>query len=255
MQDALKQVVGVLGAHAWLATFWLIIVIGLSFVARFLAAKALIRAYPTGAGFISALIQSFVIALGAYFIAINAGLDPTLILAILAIITAGFSLSADSTFKEILAGFKIVTSSKMRPGEFVTVADGIAGKIIEVGLNATTIESPTEGLIFISNHAVTEGKIINHSRLRNLELSVVIPMAGEHDRRRAIEIIGFVLGNIGGWHGDAGIYHSWTDTGERYRVVVSADHYDYSDTLASQISLEVTARLLANGFPVGIGND
>lgn len=252
MQDILDQVGSVLGAHAGVALFWFIIVIGISLLVKFLALRSLIRIFPAGASFISTLIQVAIIVGGAYGIAVYMGTDPTVILAVLAILTAGFSLSADSTFKEILAGFKIVTSSKMRPGEFVTVANGIYGKIIEVGLSSTTIESPTLGMIFVGNHTITESQIINHSRLRNLELNVLIPMAKEHDRNYAISQIGRVLSGIQGWHGDLGIYHSWVPTGEQYKIVVSADDYDNSSTLASMISLHVTNSLVASGFPVGV---
>lgn len=250
MQEILDQVKNTILAQAGYAAFLFSIVIGVSLVVKFLLAKSLQKTYSAGAGFISTISQLVVIVVGSYIVAIACGVDPTIILAIVAILTAGISLSADASFKDILAGFKIVTSSRMKPGEWITIGD-IHGVITEIGMSSTVIESPRVGLVTMSNHAVTEGMLINHSRLKNLELTIPIPLYDTHDRMKAYEIIFKTLGKIQGWHGGPIVTHTWNGSGEQYEIVVNADKFEERREISSRISLMVTGALEQEKFPIG----
>lgn len=239
-------------AQAGYAATLLAILLAVSFVIKTIAKKVLQKASPASATLVSTLIQVLIIIIGLYLISIAIGIDGTAILACVAILTAGISLSADASFRDIIAGLKILMNKRLRPGDWVTVAGGITGVIREVGLSSTIIENNKFGLIVLSNHKITEDMVVNHSRLPNLELSVNIPMFDNHDRRRATEIIHLTLNRVTGWHGEVIVQHSWIiGTGENYEVIVAADSYDNRRQIASRISAEITSALFAENLPVG----
>lgn len=251
MQDYLHSIESTLLANAGLVVFYLFLTIAGSVVVKIVVRKALDRTSPASAGFIASIVQFAFVLGGLYLSVIAAGVDPNVILAIIAIMTAGVSLSADHSFKNIIAGAQIVANSKMRPGEWVTIGNGVHGVIQEVGLSSTIVASTTLGLVSMSNSTITENQIVNHTRLKNLEWVINFPMYDNHDRQRVIDIIHAVAEQVEGVNPDPIIQHTWTGSGENYEVVLKLKSFELRREIASMVSLSVTKALVDEKFPVG----
>lgn len=226
-------------------------ILAVSTVLRTAARLALQKLFPTGAVYVAGVLQFAVLIGGLYALAINAGVDPTVILAIIAIITAGAAIAGESTFAEIMAGLKIVATRRFSVGEYVTLAGDISGRVTEIGLFSTTVEVSSRGLVTLSNRKVADDTIINHDRLGGVEMSCVIPMYDEHDIDLALGTVVSVMTSVEGIHPRFKALYGWGAGGPEYAVVFRVLNYSQRREMKSYIEAELTKAFIANGLPIG----
>lgn len=153
---------------------FVLLIVG-SLIARIVAALILKRFARNSAVFISTALQGGVLLGGSYYILINAGVSPVLLLALIAIASAGLSLSADGAFSNFIAGLTVTLDGRLSIGEQLTIGD-ITGIVVRVGLLNTQIQVNTRGMVTLSNRTVCDSTLVNHSRLKDgIELSMVFP--------------------------------------------------------------------------------
>lgn len=224
----------------------------LSFLVRYLVFIILSKIAKTSALFVSSSVQLAIAIGGLYAILTYAGVSPVVVLAVLAIITAGISLSMDSAFQSFLGGLQIVLSDRIKVGEHITV-NGITGQVRSIDLFNTTMQINSMGIVTVSNKSVNDAQLINHSRLtEGVELSILVPMFNNHDRQLAIETIVSSLKGLESIHSNVKVVHSWTTSSEQYTVIFKALDYTKRRDVASEVSKRVTNGLEGVGLPVGV---
>lgn len=233
-------------------TLALIAVIVLAILLRLLVRIILSRVAKNSADFFASITQFSVVIGGLYTIALYAGIDPRVILAIIAIVTAGIAISAENSFAEIMATMKILTSRRLAIGEYVTVAGDIHGVIKEIGLFSTTIQVNSRGLVTLSNRSVADNLLINHDRLGGIEMVVTIPMFDNHDRGKLMWAIKDVMKDRQGVHPGCKVLHNWGGGGEEYAVTFRVIDYSKRRDVSADISMAITNRLVEDGYPVGL---
>lgn len=236
--------------NSWVPAALAIAVFLVAYIVRFIAYHLLRRISRTHAAYIAAAIQFGLIIGGLYGLAIWLDINPTTILAVVAIFTAGIALAAENAMANMIAGAVILASAKFAVGEQVTVA-GTTGQVESIGFANVTISSNTRGLVTIPNVAIVGDSLINHSRLPAIEMSLVLPMADTHDRRRADALIRQVLFALKLDSG-AKVLHGWTPGGETWAVVVKVAEYTKRRETLSKLSVMLTEELLKEKFPLGV---
>jgi len=212
------------------------------------------KTYPSGSAFVSSIAQFSVIAFGLYQMAMLSGVDPTVILAIVAIVTAGIAIAGEVSFAEVMGGLKIIMSRRFSVGDYVTVAGGVSGRVASVGLFSTIVEVNSRGLVSISNKEVSDGHITNHDRIGGIETSIVIPMFDTHDIGAATALIDQVMQSSIGIKPTNKTLFGWGTGGQEYAIIFRVLEYDKRRETSSVIAIGLTTALVSAKFPVGYVN-
>jgi len=224
--------------------------ISISFVVAYTINRALRRWLKTGALFIAGATQTSIILAGIYQIALYFGAEPTVVLAAIAILTAGVSLSAEGAFANFLSGMILVMTNRFSVGEQVTIGD-TTGIVKQISLFAVTMQVNTRGIVTIPNRVAAETVPINHTRLEGIELSLNFPFYNAHNIDLAIETIRQAVGAIAGIHEKYKILHGWDNNCETYALVVRVIDYTKRREVLSELSMAVTKALREANLPLG----
>ena len=233
----------------WIAVLFVLVLLA-SFVVGATVNKLLSKRLPTSALFIAGACQLGIVIGGSYWLAIYSGVNPTLVLAVIAIVSAGVSLSGEQAFSSFIGGLQIVTSDRFKVGDQVTIGD-VTGVVISISLLTTTIQVNTRGIVVLSNRNVAESQITNHSAIRGVELSLTFPMYDEHSISKATATIHAAIDGHEGIYEKFKILHAW-DTGcEQYGVIVKVKDYGKRREVLSDLSIRITESLRKEGLPLG----
>lgn len=229
----------------------LILLIVASFVVGRLVYISLKRPFKNGSLFLAGTVQLVLIVYGLYGIALYAGIDPTMILAAIAIITAGISLAADGVFASFIGGLKLVITNPFDVGDYITV-DGTHGQIKSIGLLSTVMHASSKGVIVFSNKTVSDTTIINHTRLGGIEVAIMIPMFDTHDIKSATERMKYILKDKDTILPGTKVLYEWTGSGEGYNILIKVKDYSKRKEVASDITTTLTSDLRDCGYPIGV---
>lgn len=219
---------------------------------RFITYHALRRWFKTGAGYLATLLQFATVIGGFYAVAIFFGVSPTVILAIVAIFTAGISLASDGFVGNLIAGAVILGNNKFAVGDQVTIA-GETGIVHEIGIANVTLQVNTRGWVTIPSSAIAGGTVVNHTKLAvtaGVEMSTTIPMFDAHDITLAQDVIRQTLKEQGLDQG-AKVLFDWRGGGMAYSVVVKVRDYPARLRIMSALTQSITERMNAEKLPIG----
>jgi small-conductance mechanosensitive channel len=197
------------------------------------------------------IIQIGAILAAAILGARYAKMDITILLAIVAIFTAGVSLAMDTSVKDVIASVKLMIFGYYSIGDSITIKE-YSGKVIDISLFATTLHVSAKGLVIISNSKISDSDIVNHSSVP-IELSVRVPISVAHDRTimqalirsKVAEIPGIIIGSIK-------TVHAW-EPGccEVYTIRFKIDNYENRHDIVSSVSMTITNELESIGIMTG----
>lgn len=236
-------------AVAWLPFALTLFVFLAAYGIRFLAYHAIRRWSKTHASYLASAIQFALIVGGLYGEFTYLGVNPTVILAVIAIFTAGISLASDQAMGNAIAGAVILANGKFSVGDQVTLGD-VTGVITEMGFANIAVSVNTQGIVSIPNSAITGSTVINHSRAATVDMTILLPFHDDHDRKKAKVLIEEVLA-LKGLGTGAKILHDWTSGGEQWAVVVKVGDYGKRREIMSALSVALSDNLLSAGFPLG----
>lgn len=193
--------------------------------------------------------QLAAIMIGAFAGAQYSGMDVTIVLAVVAIFTAGLSLAMDTSVKDAIASVKLLLFRYYDIGDQISF-DGVTGKVVKISLFSTTINVSQKGLVTVGNSKVADVSIINHSR-EPVEFTVRIPIAQTHDRELTTGLIRATTESIAGIViGSVKVTHVW-EAVEVYMVYFKVLDYDRRKEIVSRVSIAITNELEAAGIDVG----
>lgn len=235
--------------ESWLPAGLTIAVFIVAWVARFLTYHTLRRALRTQAAYLASTVQFGIVVGGLYGTAIYLEINPTTVLAIVAILTAGVALAAEQTISNMIAGAVILANGKFAVGEQITIGD-VSGTVENIGFGNVTVSVNTRGLVTIPNSAIVGSTLTNHSKAGHVELVAVLPMFDVHDMRRADALIRQVLFALELDNG-CKVLHEWTAGGQQWAVVVRVRDYGKRREIMSRLSVMLTDELTKEGFPLG----
>lgn len=141
---------------------------------------SLLKAYTTREGGISPLTSLFefltkivIYSLGILIILQSIGIKITPLLTALGVGGVSVGLALQTTLSNLMSGINIIMSGKVKPGNYIRLASGEAGYVIDVELKYTVLREITDNLLVIPNSKIISGSFKNFS-LPNKE--IVIPV-------------------------------------------------------------------------------
>jgi small-conductance mechanosensitive channel len=96
----------------------------------------------------------------------------------------GFALSVKDSLASFFAGIHILSERPIFVGDFIQLANGKEGTVVDIGWRATRIQTGTNNLIIIPNYEITNGTLINFSlpdRRVVVEIPIVVGLDADPD--------------------------------------------------------------------------
>ena len=158
---------------------WITGLIFVRLVLRF-AAKALKRTHlaPSAHTLIYSVLRIILYVLFGCAIAAGLGIDITGIVALASVLTLAISLSLQNALSNIFGGCALLYTKPFSVGDFVEINEQ-TGTVKEIGLTYTQLATPDGKIIFLPNHQVASGEIVNYSTagVRRVEVTVPLPFS------------------------------------------------------------------------------
>ena len=138
-----------------------------------------------------------------YFVAIISSLDMigfsvTTIIAGAGVASLAVAFGAQSIVQDLMSGIFIVLENQYAVGEYVMI-DGVQGKVKEIGMKTTKIETWDGELLIIANGSI--GRVVNYSRAPQRGYAEV-GIAYEEDISAATAVIQQACDRVGQRHKD-----------------------------------------------------
>lgn len=111
-----------------------------------------------------------------------------LLVVIVTAITGAFAIGSERIAGDLLAGIGIFVGRTYSAGDYV-VLSGQEGRVSNVSLFLTTLETANGDEIYIRNAEATSGTIVNYSAHPGHLISVKVPLPVNQDLNKAVEAI------------------------------------------------------------------
>ncbi|MDJ0600885.1 MAG: mechanosensitive ion channel family protein [Crocosphaera sp.] len=130
----------------------------------------LLKAYTTDEHGISPLTSLFefltkiiIYSLGILIILQSIGIQITPLLTALGVGGVSVGLALQTTLANLMSGVNIIMSGKVKPGDYIRLASGESGYVIDVELKYTVLREITNNLLIIPNSKIISGSFKNFS--------------------------------------------------------------------------------------------
>lgn len=144
------------------------------------SAKALKRTHlaPSAHTLIHSILRIILYVLFGCAIAASLGIDITGIVALASVLTLAISLSLQNALSNIFGGCALLYTKPFSVGDFVEI-NGQTGTVKEIGLTYTQLTTPDGKIIFLPNHQVASGEIVNNTTagVRRVEITLTLPFS------------------------------------------------------------------------------
>lgn len=109
------------------------------------------------------LIKLLIFSLGILIILQSIGIAITPLLTAFGVGGVSLGLAFQNTLSNLLSGINIITSKKIRPGDYIKLKTGEEGYVVDVELKYTVIREITNNLLVIPNAEITSSSFTNYS--------------------------------------------------------------------------------------------
>jgi small-conductance mechanosensitive channel len=111
-------------------------------------------------------VLKYVIWVAAILIAFETiGIKLTLLLAGSAALLVGLGLGLQEIFKDIMSGVAILFEGSLKVGDVVEIQEGLVGKVVEIGLRTSKIETRDNIVMVVPNSKFVTDIVINWSHI------------------------------------------------------------------------------------------
>lgn len=129
---------------------------------------------PTVYRYVTVFVLFILSLVDLFLIVILTDINTTVLLTVVAIISAGISIALHQTIGELFNGLKILSMKPYRVDDYVTIGE-TNGIVKEVNPFGTILYTPDDEKITINNVEVFNSIIVNHSAEGYMQLEVKIP--------------------------------------------------------------------------------
>lgn len=159
---------------------WIIVIFAIAIFLRWLFLKYLRRLerrgrLDQGKAYAIQQVTTYVIYIVAIFTSIDSlGFNITVILASSTAVLIGFGLGLQDLFKDMVAGFIILSERTVTAGDIVEI-NGTIGQVEDVGIRTTTLLTRENIIIIVPNAKLTADNVVNWSqnnRVTRFDVSV-----------------------------------------------------------------------------------
>ena len=204
------------------------------------------------------LAQISVFLVGALITLATIGVSVAPLLTALGVGGLAVGLALQDTLANLFAGFHILVSRQVRPGDFVRLASGEEGYVEDVAWRYTTIRRLPNDLIIVPNAQLASAVTTNFS-LPSSEQGILVnvSVAYEEDLERVervtLEVARSVLKSVtGGVEGYSPLvrFHTFGDSGIEFTVVLRGKHFTDQYLLKHEFVKRLHQRYAQEGITI-----
>ncbi|PSF36194.1 mechanosensitive ion channel protein MscS [Aphanothece hegewaldii CCALA 016] len=126
------------------------------------------------------LLKVIVFSIGFLLILQSVGVSITPFLTAFGVGGVSIGLALQNTLSNLMSGINIITSKKVRPGDYIQLKSGENGYVIDVELKYTIIQEITDNLMVIPNSKIITSSFRNYS-LPDKSIIIPIELAVSYD--------------------------------------------------------------------------
>lgn len=204
------------------------------------------------------VVQLGVFLIGVLITLATIGVSVTPLLTALGVGGLAVGLALQDTLANLFAGFHILVSRQVRPGDFVQLASGEEGYVEDVAWRYTTIRRLPNDLIIVPNAQLASAVTTNYS-LPTSEQGVLVEasVAYEEDLARveritldvARDVVNTVAGGVAGY-APLVRFHTFGDNGIHFTVVLRGHHYTDKYLLKHEFVKRLHQRYALEGITI-----
>jgi small-conductance mechanosensitive channel len=186
-----------------------------------------------GATLVTNLARVTVLAIGVLVILQTLGISIAPIITALGVGGLAVALALQDTLANLFAGVHILASRQLRPGDYVKLASGEEGYVVDVTWRQTTIRQLPNNIIIVPNAQIASTITTNY-HLPTQELSVLVPVGVHYDSdlshvehvtmEVAKETLQAVEGGVPNWEPFIR-YTAFADSSINFNVILRGQEY------------------------------
>ncbi|MCK5058117.1 MAG: mechanosensitive ion channel family protein [Candidatus Aminicenantes bacterium] len=155
----------------------------------FMAYSSTLRKRIPEASIIKNALKIFIISIGILIILQTMGISITPIITTLGIGGLAIALALQDTLANLFAGFHIIGTQKVKPGDYIKLESGEEGYVIDVTWRDTVLRQLPNNHIIIPNNKLSSANLINYYRPKKvLNILVEVGVGYESDLEKVEEV-------------------------------------------------------------------
>ncbi|MDA1081558.1 MAG: mechanosensitive ion channel family protein [Gemmatimonadetes bacterium] len=207
---------------------------------------------------LSTAAQASVLAVGFLVALQTLGVSVTPILTALGVGGLAVGLALQDTLANLFAGFHILVSGQLRPGDFIELESGAKGFVEDITWRNTTIRQLPNNLLIIPNAKLSQSITINYT-LPETQQSMLVPVGVsydddlEHVERVTIEVARTIQADVEGAVRDfepVTRYNEFADSSINFNVIMRAEQYTNMFLMRHEFVKRLHERYRAEGISI-----
>lgn len=131
-----------------------------------------------------------IIVIGVIFILPDLGIEITPAIGALGIGGLAAALAFRDTLENLFAGFQMLATSKVRPGNFIQLSSGEIGYVTDINWRETTIRDFSNNLVIIPNAKVSQSIVTNYNLpMEDIYVELTCGVGYDSDLERVEEVV------------------------------------------------------------------
>ena len=239
-----------------------LIVVSVSLVAANVAAQAFhhfsSKIHLPATGLTQVIIKVVIIALGVTLALGLLGIDVTPLVAALGVGGLAVALGLQDTLANLFAGIHVLLAQPVRVGDYVKLASGEEGYVVDIGWRSTRIRQLPNNMVVVPNSQVVQTIITNYY-MPEQEMSVLVQVGVhydsdlEHVEKVTCEVAKEVMDSL-----DCGVksfdpfirYHTFGDSSINFSVIMRTNEFVGQYLLTHEFVKKLHARYNQEGIVI-----
>jgi small-conductance mechanosensitive channel len=215
------------------------------------------RALPS-ARILSTAAHSFVVLLGTLVALQTMGISVAPILTALGVGGLAVGLALQDTLANLFAGFHILASRQVRPGDFVQLATGEQGFVEDITWRNTTVRQLSNNIVIVPNAQLARAVTLNYS-LPDAEQAVRVPVGVsyaadlDHVERATVAVATEVQRDVPGAVTEFAPfirYHTFGESSIDFTLIMRARQFTDSYLMRHEFVKRLRARFANEGIEI-----
>ena len=205
--------------------------------------------------------RAAVLAVGSLILLGALGVQITPLLTALGVGGLAVALALQDTLSNLFAGLHLLADRPIGVGDYVKLADGVEGFVVDVGWRSTRVRHLQNSIAIVPNSLVAKSTIVNYDLLRaplGISVRVSVDYASDPDRVEALLIeetqraVGEVPGLLGEPAPSARLIPGFSESGLEFSLVCHVAKYVDQYLVQHELRKRILRRLRAEQIAISL---
>jgi small-conductance mechanosensitive channel len=199
-----------------------------------------------------------ILAIGVMVILQSIGVSVAPLLTALGVGGLAVALALKEPLSNLFAGIQVLASKQIRTGDFIKIANGESGYVVDINWRNTTIRQLTGNVVVVPNAKLAETMLTNyHQPMEDLSVLVQVGVSYdsdlEHVERVTVEVGREVMATVEGGvpdHEPLVRFHTFADSSIDFSVILRGDEYSAQYLITHEFIKRLHRRYRAEGIQI-----